>query len=91
MFLSLIMGSLGLAHDKYNVIMTHGVMKLIIIFSKILSFPIYTFLGKFLLRTHNLTYDVIGLILDCALWGTIVERIFYLFNKKRNLRLIHNK
>jgi len=54
----------------------------------ILRFPTFTFFWKFLYSSNNVLLFSVAVMIDCAFYGFIVERIFSLFNKKRKSSLV---
>ena len=54
---------------------------------KVLRFPVFTFFWKFIYTDFNLLLFSIAVFIDCAFYGLIVERIFYLFRRKQKKNL----
>ncbi len=54
----------------------------------ILRFPTFTFFWKLLYGLNNVLLFSVAVMIDCAFYGFIVERIFYLFKKNRKSSLI---
>ena len=51
-------------------------------------FPIFTLFWKYIYSQPNVLLIAIALFLNCAFYGVIFERIFYLFRKKSKLPLV---
>jgi hypothetical protein len=51
----------------------------------ILRFPTFTFFGKFLYGQNNILLFSTAVFINCVFYAIIVERIFYLFRKKRKI------
>jgi hypothetical protein len=47
-----------------------------------LRFPIFTFFWKSVYGHFNIFLFATGIFINCAFYGVIIERIFYLFRKK---------
>jgi hypothetical protein len=56
-------------------------------FWSLLRFPIFTFFWKFIYFPFNIILFSIAVFLNCAFYGVIVERIFYLLRKKSKIPL----
>ena len=48
----------------------------------VLRFPVFTFFWKIIYGHFNIFLFATGVFLNCAFYGVIVERIFYLLGKK---------
>jgi hypothetical protein len=48
----------------------------------IFRFPTLIFFWKYLINNNSVILFVIGTLINCAFYGFIAERIFYLFRKK---------
>jgi hypothetical protein len=71
------------AHDTQN--RTHTLLGVVGSLWTILRFPIFTFFWKFLYsQNDNLLFST-AVFINCVFYAIIVERIFYLFHKKRKI------
>jgi hypothetical protein len=61
---------------------SHTLLGIVGSFWTILRFPIFTFFWKFIYHPFNIILFSIAVFLNCAFYGVIVERIFYLIRKK---------
>jgi hypothetical protein len=57
----------------------------------ILRFPIFTLFWNFIVAFRNPIVISTAVFLNCALYGVIVERIFYFFNKKPKSTLVYKE
>jgi hypothetical protein len=53
----------------------------------VLRFPFFTFFWHFIYKIDNFFIYSTVVFLNCAFYGVIVERIFYLFRKKSKIPL----
>jgi hypothetical protein len=51
----------------------------------LLRFPIFTFFWKSIYGHFNIFLFATGVFINCAFYGVIVERIFFLFHKKSKI------
>jgi hypothetical protein len=64
---------------------THTLLGLIGRMWTVLRFPVFTFFWNFIVSSNSPIITSLGIFLNSAFYGIIVERIFYLFHKKRKI------
>jgi hypothetical protein len=57
----------------------------------VFRFPTVIFFWKYLISSNNVFLFVIGTFINCAFYGFIVERIFYMFHKRQKLPAVNTK
>jgi len=70
---------------------THTLLGLVGRLWNVLRFPLFTFFWNFIISQNNILLTSGAIFINCAFYAVIVERVFYLFNKKRKPTLVYNK
>ncbi len=70
---------------------THTLLGLVGRLWTVLRFPLFTFFWNFIINQKNIIVTSAAVYINCAIYAIIVERIFYLFSKKRKSKLVYNR
>ena len=70
---------------------THTLLGMVGRLWTVLRFPLFTFFWNFIVDQKNILLTSAAIFINCAFYAVIVERIFYLFNKKRKSQLVYHK
>ena len=72
------------AYDTQN--NSHHLLRMLGSLWTVLRFPVFTFFWKFIYGHFNIFLFATGVFINCAFYGVIAERIFYLVRKKRKIQ-----